>query len=47
VDSIAESYGQAADLAMQESGLSAAAFPVECLYSQGQILDRDYYPPLE
>ncbi len=45
-DSIVESYGQAADLAAQESGLSAA-FPLECPYSQGQILDRDYYPPLE
>ncbi|WP_295580859.1 DUF29 family protein [uncultured Lamprocystis sp.] len=44
-DSIAESYGQAADLAAQESGLSAAAFPMECPYSQGQILDRDFYPP--
>lgn len=43
-ESIVESYGQATDLAAQESGMSAAAFPVECPYGQEQVLDRDFYP---
>ena len=46
-DSLLEAYGQATDLAAQESGVSVAAFPLACPYSQGQILDRDFYPPRE
>lgn len=46
-DSIVESYQQALDLAVEETGMPATLFPRECPYTQTQILARDYYPPSE
>jgi hypothetical protein len=44
-EAIVESYGQAVDLAAEESDVPATIFPRECPYSEAQILERGFYPP--
>ncbi|NCC27338.1 MAG: DUF29 domain-containing protein [Gammaproteobacteria bacterium] len=43
-DAIGESYVQALNLAVDETGLPAATFPVACPYQSEQIFSRDFYP---
>jgi hypothetical protein len=45
-DSLSASYPQALDLAAVGPGLPVVAFPRDCPFSQSQVLDRDYFPPL-
>ena len=44
---IAEAYEDAVELAVEETGLAAKTFPSDCPYSQAQILDKAFYPPME
>jgi Domain of unknown function DUF29 len=41
---LAESYADAIEQAMAETGLSREIFPPQCLYAIGQILDGDFLP---
>ncbi len=42
-----ESYQDARALAADETGLALNAFPAHCPYTQEQILDKTYYPPMD
>jgi hypothetical protein len=44
---IAEAYEDARELAAKETKLPISTFPVECSYSQAEILGDDFYPPME
>ena len=39
-----EAYPAARRLAIKETGMSAEAFPLDCPYTVGEILDDDFYP---
>jgi len=41
---IIESYTDAVDLAVDETGLPESAFPQNCPYSIEQLLDKTFYP---
>lgn len=41
---ITEAYGDARDVAMEETGLPLDRFPRDCPYTQAQILDLHFYP---
>jgi hypothetical protein len=43
-EAITKSYGRAVKLAMKETKLPLSAFPEQCLYSQSQLLNEDFYP---
>jgi hypothetical protein len=43
-DAIAETYGDARDLAAGETGLSVTAFPAACPYNADQVKSRDFLP---
>lgn len=40
-----ECYLEAREVAADETGLPEQIFPLECLYSLEQVLDRDFFPP--
>ena len=43
-NAIEKSYDRAVKLAAKETKLPASAFPAQCLYTQAQLFDEDYYP---
>lgn len=43
-EAVREAYENAKDLAMGETNLPLATFPLECSYNLDQILDNRYYP---
>jgi hypothetical protein len=46
-DSTVSGYHHARRLAAKETRLPISTFPETCPYSQAQILDDDFYPPME
>jgi len=44
---ITEAYSDAVELTMAETGLSISTFPAECLYTEMQILDKQFFPQSE
>ncbi len=46
-ETIVEAYEDARILASKETQLPIHTFPATCPYSQTQILNDDYYPPME
>jgi hypothetical protein len=43
-ETIAEAYQDAVELATEETGLPVTTFPLQCPYSQAQIVDKTFYP---
>jgi hypothetical protein len=46
-EAVKKAYPQAVELAARESDLPIATFPAACPFSEPQILDPDYLPPME
>ncbi len=46
-DAIQRVYQDAREDAADETGLALNTFPAHCPYTQAQILDKTYYPPME
>lgn len=44
IDSIIEAYPEAIEIAVAETKLSVSVFPVKCLYSKDELLNKDFYP---
>jgi hypothetical protein len=44
---IEEAYEDAVELAIDETGLPIDIFPETCPYSQQQLFDKSYYPPID
>jgi hypothetical protein len=44
IDAINDAYPEAVELATYETGLPIEEFPNTCPYTQGQILDKEFYP---
>jgi hypothetical protein len=43
-EAIEKSYSRSVKLAHKETKLPISAFPTQCLYTQDQLLDEDFYP---
>jgi hypothetical protein len=44
IEILAAAYADGRDRAVAETGLNAAIFPAECLYTIAQVLDREFWP---